>query len=116
MKVNPLEDALRCVRNSEGQEFLSTFCRVSGYIDLAAQRDPGAFCEVGDVQEIFDRLYKMRFGGGTVSVKKQAQLIFAELEKVININYNQESAILTAIEKGIRKAETPGAATPRESK
>ncbi len=102
--ANLLEDALRCIRDSEDQDFLLTFCRVSGYLDLAAQYDSGAFCEVGDVQEIFDRLYKMRFKkGNDTSIKDQAKTVFAGLEKVMNINYNQESVILSAIEKSLRQ-------------
>lgn len=75
-KINPLENALKCVRLSDAQDFEKTFCRVTGYLDVEEYRNPDALCRVGDVREIFDCLFKMRFG----------------------------------------KTETPGAATPRESK
>ena len=41
-----------------------------------------------------------------ISIRDRAKSVFVELESIMNINYNQESVILTAIEKGIRKAPT----------
>lgn len=51
-----------------------------------------------------------------MNIEEQAKVIFFELEKVLNINYNMEIGYLNAIERGLRKMkETPAAGTARES-
>lgn len=53
--------------------------------------------------------------------RRQAMIILESLDKSapVNINWNNAEGWLSAIEAGlaaVEKAETPGAATPRESK
>ncbi|MEY8357386.1 hypothetical protein AALB39_29165, partial [Lachnospiraceae bacterium 54-53] len=53
-KVNPLKNALNCVRSSDAKDFETTFCRVSGYLDAEVRyQNPDTLCRVADVQEIF---------------------------------------------------------------